>query len=57
MAGDGIAAAGVVETEDADVAEVRGGDVVGSYQGGGRGRGGEADVAVRRLSERGEGDE
>lgn len=29
LAGDGVAAAGVVETEDADVAEVGGGDVVG----------------------------
>lgn len=57
MAGDGIAAAGVVETEDADVAEVRGGDVVGFYQGGCRSGGGEADMAVRRDLGRGSGEE
>lgn len=57
MAGDGIAAAGVVETEDADVAEVRGGDVVGFYQGGCRSGGGEADMAVRRDFGRGSGEE
>lgn len=37
LAGDGVAGAGVVEAEDADVARVRGGDVVGFYQGGRRG--------------------
>ena len=36
MAGDGVAGAGVVEAEDADVARVRGGDVVGFYQVGGK---------------------
>lgn len=34
MAGDGVAGAGIVEAEDADVARVRGGDVVDFYQGG-----------------------
>lgn len=34
MPRDGVAIAGAVETEDADVAEVRGGDVVGFYEGG-----------------------
>lgn len=55
MAGDGIATAGVVETEDADVAEVRGGDVVGFYEGLERGGGGEADMAARRESVKGGG--
>lgn len=53
LAGDGVAGAGIVEAEDADVARVRGGDVVGFYQGGRVGRccycwGGEvAGVVVR----------
>lgn len=47
MAGDGVAVAGAVEAEDADVAEVGGGDVVGFYEGGGGGGGGVgADVVV-----------
>ena len=37
---DGVAGARVVEAEDADVAEVGGGDVVGFYEGGGGGGGG-----------------
>ena len=46
LAGDGVAAEGVVEAEDADVAEVGGGDVVGFYERvGGWGRG-EADLPV-----------
>lgn len=57
LAGDGVAGAGVVEAEDADVARVRGGDVVGFYQGGccccwG---GEEAGVVVRRKGESEEG--
>lgn len=44
LAGDGVAVVGAVEAEDADVAEVGGGDVVGFYEGGGGGV--RADVAV-----------
>ncbi len=53
LAGDGVASAGVVETEHADVAEVRGGDVVRFYEGWGRGGGGEADMAVESGFEMG----
>lgn len=61
LAGDGVAGAGIVEAEDADVARVRGGDVVGFYQGGRVGRccycwGGEvAGVVVRGGGESEEG--
>ncbi len=53
LAGDGVAGAGVVETEDADVAEVRGGDVVRFYEGRGWGGGGEADMAVESAFDMG----
>lgn len=53
LARNGVAGAGVVETEHADVAEVRGGDVVGFEEGGGRGGGGGAELAVWGAFERG----
>lgn len=50
MAGEGVAGARVVEAEDADVAEVGGGDVVG-FEEGGKGGGRAGERAGRRGAE------